>query len=289
MLQHAPKVRYDSNRVWTEDELHLHVPSVFATEAHESRSTKFQPVPTIEVIRSLKTEGFEVVGAKQAVSRIPGKSDFTKHVLRLRQMNNIQAYRVGDTVAEVLLRNANDGTARYNLLAELFRIACLNGMAVALKLIDEVKVGHIGKNVQQDVIEGTFTVIKQAQHALAAPREWSGIRLDRDEQMAFAETAHQLRFADSEGNVTTPITPAQLLIPRRTEDRNNDLWTVTNVIQEHVIRGGDINYGLDANSRMRRVTSRAVNNIDGDIKLNKALFMLADKMATFKGMPSIAA
>jgi len=66
---------------------------------------------------ALKREGFEVVGARQSVTRVPGKSDFTKHLLRLRRMDNLEAYKVGDTVAEMLLKNANDGTSVYDLFA----------------------------------------------------------------------------------------------------------------------------------------------------------------------------
>lgn len=279
----APRSRFDSNRVITEDEMRQLVPSVFATTAHESRSSRFIPVPTIEILRSLRNEGFEVVGARQGRCKLPGKTAFTKHQLRLRQMNNLLAYKVGDTIAEVMLRNANDGTASYDLAALLFRIACLNGMAVTLGTIEDVKVRHNGKNVRDDVIEGTFSVVKQAQLALAAPREWSQIILDREERKIFAEAVRELRFADADGEVKTPITAEQLLRPQRQEDTTPDLWTVTNVLQEHVVRGGDTAYGRDANNRLRRVTSRSVNSIDGDVKLNRALFTLADKMAALKG------
>jgi Domain of unknown function (DUF932) len=285
----APRARFDSNLVLDEDALRKIVPSVFATTAHESRSAKFVPVPTIEILRSLRNEGFEVVGARQGNCKLPGKSAFTKHQLRLRQMNNLLAYKVGDTIAEVMLRNANDGTAKYDLAALLFRIACLNGMSVTLGTIDDVKVSHIGKNVRDDVIEGTFTVVKQAQLALAAPREWSQIILDRDERKVLAEAVRELRFADDNGEIKTPITAEQLLVPRRREDTNPDLWTVTNVLQEHVVRGGDTAYGRDANNRMRRVTTRSVNGIDSDVKLNRALFTLADKMAALKGAKPLTA
>jgi hypothetical protein len=80
-----------------------------------------------------------------------------------------------------------------------------------------------------------------------------------------------LRFADADGEVTTPIAPAQLLAPRRREDTANDLWTTFNVVQENVIKGGLHGVGRDANNRRRRVTTRAVNGIDQDVKLNKAL------------------
>jgi hypothetical protein len=246
------------------------------------------PVPTNDILRQLREEGFEVIGARQGLTRTPGKAPFTKHILRLRKMGD-GTYRVGDTVAEATLRNGNDGTCRYSLASMLFRIICLNGMSCQLAEIEDVRVGHIGKNVMHDVIEGTFRVIEQSKLALAAPREWSQINLDSDERRFLAEGVHHIRFADREGVITTPITPEQMLRPKRREDHANDLWTVTNVLQEHAVRGGDSAYGRDANNRLRRVTSRAVNGIEGDIKLNRAIFALADKMAELKGCKRLTA
>lgn len=86
----------------------------------------------------------------------------------------------------------------------------------------------------------------------------------------------------------TPIKPEQLLIPRRHDDHANDLWTIFNVAQENVIKGGLRGVSRDDLGRPRRVKSRAVNGIDQDIKLNKALWMLAEKMASLKGLNTAA-
>jgi hypothetical protein len=124
--------------------------------------------------------------------------------------------------------------------------------------------------------------MKSAELALAAPQDWSQINLVQDERMALAEGAHVLRFADAEGNVKTPITPAALLEPRRSEDRRTDLWSTFNVIQENVIKGGVHGVGFNANQQIRHVTTRRINGIDQDVKLNKALWILAEKMKELK-------
>jgi hypothetical protein len=98
----------------------------------------------------------------------------------------------------------------------------------------------------------------------------------------FAEAAHVLRFADAEGHVDTPIKADQLLIPRRQEDTAPNLWNVFNVVQENAIRGGLTAMGRDTNNRPRRTTTRGVNGIDQNVKLNRALFTLATKMAELK-------
>jgi hypothetical protein len=48
------------NEALTDDQLRAAVPSIFATEAHESRSARFTPIPTIKVLDGLRAEGFAV-------------------------------------------------------------------------------------------------------------------------------------------------------------------------------------------------------------------------------------
>jgi hypothetical protein len=289
---YSQTARFDTGRALTESELYKLAPSVFATTAHESRSTRFAPIPTIEIVRGLEKEGFGVVGAKQSLTRVPGKAPFTKHLLRIRKMDMDSSYSVGDTVAEMLLKNANDGTSVYDLFAGLFRIACLNSMVSQVGTIDSVKVRHSG-DVMNKVIDGTFTVVENAKLALAAPAQWAQVKLDRDESLAMAEAAREIRFGtvDESGNVNvdSPVQAAQLLMARRTEDSDRtNLWTNFNVIQENVIRGGLRGVRIDTETnRRRRMSTRAVNGIDQDIKLNRALWTLANKMAELKGVAAI--
>jgi len=67
-----------------------------------------------------------------------------------------------------------------------------------------------------------------------------------------------------------------------------DLWHTLNVVQENVIRGGlhGTVRGIDPDTNrrtFRRVTTREVRGIDQDVKLNRALWMLAERMAELKG------
>jgi hypothetical protein len=205
----------------------------------------------------------------------------------MRRLDNDAQYSVGDTVCEMLLKNANDGTSAYDLMAGLFRIRCLNSLVTQTSTLDSVKVRHSG-DVQGKVIEGTYRVLDEAKKALAAPQDWSTVNLNDDERMIFAESAHVIRFGDAEGETKTPIRPDQLLQVRRPGDQGRDLWTVTNVTQENLIRGGLHGIGRDANNRIRRTTTRAVQGIDNDIRINKALWMLAAKMAELKGLRAAA-
>jgi hypothetical protein len=192
--------------------------------------------------------------------------------------------RIGGLYPEVVIVNAHDGTSSYKVMPGVMRLVCLNGMLVADKAHESLTVHHKG-DVVSKVIEGSFTVIEDSKRAIETAGAWAQITLDRDERQIMAEAAHVIRFGDADGETDTAIKPDQFLRTRRTEDRDANLWTTHNVIQENVIRGNLTAWGRDANNRQRRVTTREVKGIDADVKLNRALWMLSQRMAELKGAP----
>jgi len=249
-------------------------PSVFAMSPHMSRSERYAYIPTVDVLNGLEREGFRVMKASQSRTRIPGKSDFTKHMLRLRHESTQDVTALGETIPEVVLINSHDGTSAYKLMAGMFRLVCLNGMIVADSLVGSLKVQHSG-NITSKVIEGSFKVLENTNKAVEAAKSWSGIELSDDESLAFATAAHTVRF----GAEDTTINPVRLLAARRPDDQGRDLWKTFNRVQENVIKGGL--QGLNT-AGTRRVSSRAVRGIDGDIRLNTALWTLASTLAALK-------
>lgn len=266
-----------------DDRLRQLAPSAFATRKHESRSDRYTHIPTAAVIHGLRANGFEPTFAKQGRSRVPGKADFTKHLIRFRRRGQAaRPGRVGQAFPEVVLVNSHDGTSAYHLMAGVFRLVCLNGMVAADRGLATVKIPHKGDVVGR-VIEGSCTVLEESERALDQAEAWAGVALSRDERLAMAEAAHVLRFGGGgEGAAATPIRPEQMLAARRREDRGRDLWTTANVLQENAIRGGLAAWGRDADGRPRRATTREVRGIDQDVRLNRALWLLAERMAEIK-------
>ena len=71
----------------------------------------------------------------------------------------------------------------------------------------------------------------------------------------------------------------QIIHPRRYEDKKDDIWTTYQRVQENLIKGG-----LPGRTEKgKRTTTRPVKAIDGDVKLNKALWLIAEKFRTLKG------
>ena len=68
----------------SEDQMRGAAPSVFAEGKHASRSERYTYIPTIDVLRGLRKEGFEPFMVAQGQSRVKGKAEFTKHMVRMR-------------------------------------------------------------------------------------------------------------------------------------------------------------------------------------------------------------
>jgi hypothetical protein len=178
--------------------------------------------------------------------------------------------------------NSHDGSSRYRFDAGLMRLVCLNGMVVADESFGAVSVQH-RKALVEDVIDASFTVIENAHRAIDVARDWSRIPLQAGEQLALAEAVHSQRFEEG-SPIARAITPPRLLEARRVEDTKNDLWTVTNRIQENVVKGGQTGMVYDATRRRpKAATSREVKGIADNARLNKAIWALAAKIAEIRG------
>jgi hypothetical protein len=289
LSRHDLIVRSKPNDSLSLEEMKARFPTIFAKEPHDSRSNRYVFVSTETMLRRLVEREFLPVEVRMARSRDESRRGFQKHSIRFRHASDLGGggeRRVGDTSFEVLLRNAHDGSSSYQFMAGLLRLVCLNGMVVSDGTVGSVKVIHTGSERKQlaAVEEGAFNVLAQGPRVIDKVRAWKTIELKPGEREAFADSARTIRFGDANGKVDSPIVASQLLIPRRSADQGNDLWKTFNVVQENVTRGGLSAIVRDPRtlSGVRRRTTSEVAGIDGDIKLNKALWSLAEKMAEIK-------
>jgi hypothetical protein len=256
-------------------------PTVFANDRHQSRSEKFVVIPTYELLRGLQKEGFAPVRVQVGGSRDREKIAFTKHQIRFRRLDDLaRAPKVGDSYPEVVLNNAHDGTSSYQLHAGLFRLVCLNGLTVSEADFGFVKVGHSGARILDKVIEGTYRVIDDATLALEHAAELATISVDRNEARIFGEAALKLRFEEDE---VPEIEGAAVVQARRAGDALPTLWHTFNRAQENLVRGGlSYTHRNPDTGKVTRRDTRPVQSADGDTKLNRALWHLANEFANLK-------
>ncbi|EJF5839764.1 DUF945 domain-containing protein [Salmonella enterica] len=252
------------DRPLTHEELMQVVPSVFSEDRHESRSDRYAYIPTITLLENLQREGFQPFFACQSSVRDPGKREHTKHLLRLRRAGQI----TGMQVPEIILLNSHDGSSSYQMLPGYFRSVCTNSL-VCGQSFGEIRVPHRG-DIADKVIEGAYEVLSVFDRVEEKREAMQSLQLPPPAQQALAKAALTYRF----GEEHQPVTTAQVLTPRRREDYGQDLWTVWNTLQENLLKGGLPGRTVQG----KRTHTRAVNGIDGDVKLNRALWVMAEQM-----------
>ena len=267
-----------TNAPLTEDQMRTAAPSVFAEGKHASRSERYTYIPTIDVLRGLRKEGFEPFMVAQGASRIEGKAAYTKHMIRMRHAGQVQTKPEAN---EIILINSHDGASSYQMLAGIFRFVCCNGLVVG-DVVDDIRIPHKG-NIQGEVIEGAFRVLDEFRTVDEHTEAMKALPLEPREEIAFATAALALRFGErpveeTGGHQPAPVTAEQLNEPRRIDDIGHDLWATFQRVQENVMRGGQPGRSVQG----RRLHTRPVGSIDRGVSLNRALWMLAEEMRQIK-------
>lgn len=257
-----------------EDQMRRAAPSIFAAGKHASRSDRYTYIPTIEVLRGLMREGFQPYMVAQGKSRVEGKTEFTKHMVRMSHAGQVTARPEAN---EIILINSHDGASSYQMLSGVFRFICCNGLVVGT-VSNDIRIPHKG-NIQGEVIEGAFRVLDDFEAVDASTDAMKAIALQPEEQRAFGTAALALRYGDRpEGQPPAPITADQLIEARRPEDQGSSLWMTFQRIQENVTQGGQ----RGRTAAGRRMRTREVASIDRGVSLNRALWTLAEEMRKLK-------
>lgn len=271
-------VRYSGSSKMTEHrnvnglqlhEIATYAPSILADCAHDSRGKRYAFISTKVILDALAKAGFIPVEVRQTKVRDVNRREFTKHLVRFRHPD-AKPNKDGD-YPEIILLNSHDGTSAYRLFSGYFRMLCSNGL-IAGDISSDIKIRHSGK-VANDVVEGAFRVIENLEHVTNEIDVFKSINLIRQERLAFADAARQLRWGDE-----SPVLAGELALPHRFEDKGNDLWTTFNTVQESIVKGGICGKA----SSGRKLTTRPVQSVTENVKLNRALWQMAKAMSDIK-------
>lgn len=255
------------------NELARVAPSIIAVAASDRVSHKYSFVPTIEVVDALRGAGWAPVKAIECRVRSDARRGFQKHMIRFRHTDQI-ARSANEYLSELVLTNAHDGSAAYQLHAGVFRIVCSNGLVVADETFARISVKHVGFK-KEDVIDASFKILSEVPKIEGAVDGMRSLQLTAGEQTIFAQAALTAKYGDE----PTPVDASRILRARRHADVNSDLWSTFNRVQENLLQGGL--RGINPRTH-KRVTTREVKSIDGNINLNKALWQLAEAMRAQK-------
>lgn len=193
-------------------------------------------------------------------ARQVSKSEYAPHQVILRN-NDIAT--VGDLLPQLMFTNSHNGIKKMTIDTGIYRLVCSNGLVVPTSITQSLSIKHLdlGDSTTDTIVNSFYEKVPIIMNNIDRMRNKI---LTNDEIDNFTYNALQIRFTNAVG-----ININDVVKPLRIEDNSDDLWTVFNVVQEKLIRGG-----IQLPSKRR---SRPINNFVNDNNINTKLWELAEQ------------
>lgn len=237
-------------------------PSVESGKKLETVSSKYVFIDTKKVLSKLQEHGYYVTQSNHLKPR-RRDPETVRHFVRMRH-KTVQT-EVNGTVPELVVVNAHDGSSSLRFMAGLFRVVCKNGLIVRQAETGFARVLHT-RNAEEEALVAAEKVLRDAQENARRIEIFRQRTLNPIERMEFATLA-----AREIWNGRVP--PDQLLLARRDEDKDDNLWNIFNRIQENLIKGGVT--GVSPSGRKTR--THGIRAMDNSMKVNVKLWQLAEE------------
>lgn len=263
--------------VKTMEDLQTYAPAAFATKPAEGVTDRYTFIGSQEIVKRILDLGWELHSAKQN-----GPNPFSRHMVRFTNPGMGYFKMKGDNVKpQIILDNSHNRASGLQIHMGLFRLVCTNGLVIAIPgMYSGIKFRHMGvdKEELKKVLDASAEQYKLVGDHIEGMMD---VKMLEDQAEEFAVTAIARRephmFINEDGTInmkkiTASTNPKEIIQPIRGEDRADNLWTVFNVIQERMIKGGYSRVtGSGRNSTVRGLTN-AVRNVE----LNKELWTIAE-------------
>lgn len=258
----------------TKSQLREICPSAFAPEAHSSTSGKYLTIHTESIIDALQETDLVPVKAQQSNLRKSSnsKEGFQHHRITFRSREVLgRKLELHEVLGQITLDNSYDAGSSYLLRGGLHRCWCSNQCTTSEKSATYFRIRHLtGSNApsMDTLVSSALNAWESTKMLMGVQQQWASIELDPEQASALATIGHTARFPNV---VSAPVTPDDLLIPRRNDDTSQDLWTVQNVIQENCIKGMQVNPEIKAKAK-RYTRAKPVKSFSFLDDINAALW-----------------
>lgn len=268
-----------ANNFMTMDELRKACPMAFKSNpTNPNVSDKYVQANTITVINDLEKLGWYPVQAKQCRMKKKSSGIRSFHMIALQNPNvkivkqNADGTETIDTYPRIILTNSHDGFNSFKFMVGLFRLVCSNGLVVADNEMVNMSIRHI--NYSFDELRKVVNeAIKQVPNIVMTMNTMKNTEVTEEQKREMATEVVKIRknIEDDKKFSLDEDTIREILMPVREEDNGNDLWTVFNICQEKLIKGGYM--ALGNNNKVRK--QRSITSIKKDIDYNQRLWDVA--------------
>ena len=264
-----------SNNFLDRDEIKTRCPFAYATNPTNPKvSEKYVQANTSTVIDDMAKLGWYVVDAKQKRPRKNSSGIQSYHMIafqnptiKIVKDNAIEAF------PRIILTNSHDGMNSFRFMIGIYRLVCSNGLIIADENLENLVIRHINYTFD-DLRKLVAKTIEELPRYVEITNGMRTTELSKYAKYDFALKALKIRknLPESEVLSISEATLQDLLTPTRKEDEGDSLWTVYNVLQEKLIKGGtSVETGKE--NKLRKM--RPVKSFVRDLSVNHDLFDLA--------------
>lgn len=260
-------------KILTIDELQRDVPAAFAETPADHVSDRYSFISTRNVIDRLAELEWLPVEARQSY-KVQDKLHAT-HMIKFRRKTPHGEIHVGGITPEIWVFNNHMALRRISMRAGFYKWLCSNGLVVSVpgmvdERLDKIHIDNAAFEFEQAFVLAT----NRLESATSQIERWMGVSLNFVEQQEFAAKAILIRNHD-DPVWSKHFDAHEFLERRRPEDLRSDLWTVFNVVQENIMKGG-------VQGAVR--TTKPITQVTEIQRINEGLWQLATEYGTLHGV-----
>lgn len=265
----------------TTDEIRKVCPMAFQTApTNPNVSDKYVQANTATVIDDLSKMGWYPVQAKQCRGKKNSSGVRSFHIVAFQNPNVRitktldNGEKVVDTYPRIILTNSHDGFNSFKFMLGLFRLVCSNGLIVCHNQMVDMSIRHINYDFEE-LRKVVASAIAEVPNIVNTMNDMRKTILNEEEKVSIAKEVIKIRKglnSDEMIEVDKEVID-DILKPLREEDKKHDLWTIFNICQEKMIKGG-FNL-LSKTNKMRK--QRNITSIKKDTEFNQRLWHTATR------------
>jgi hypothetical protein len=265
----------------TNDDLRRVCPmALHTTPTNPEVSDRYVHANTMTVVEDLAKLGWFPVQAKQCRNKKNSSGIRSFHMIAFQNpdvkitktLDNGE--KVVDTYPRIILTNSHDGFNSFKFMLGLFRLVCSNGLVVCDNQMVDMAIRHINYDFEE-LRKVVASAIERVPEIVNTMNEMRNVILTDEQKTTLATEVVKLRkgIEDDKDFVVEAEVVEDILTPVRKEDNGSDLWTIFNICQEKMIKGG---FGLrTSRNRLRR--QRGITSIKKDMEFNQRLWNTASQ------------
>lgn len=265
----------------TKEELQKQCPMAFKElPTNPNVSGRYVQANTSTVIDDLAKLGWYPVQAKQCRNKKNSSGIRSFHMIAFQNPDikitktNDDGSSVVDTYPRIILTNSHDGFNSFKFMLGLFRLVCSNGLVVCDNQMVNMSIRHMNYTFEE-LRMIVKNAIEEVPNIVNTMNEMRNIQLTDEQKQELATEVMKIRKGIDE-NETYEVEQdviEDILTPVREEDKSNDLWTIFNICQEKLIKGGFFN--KTNKNKLRKVKS--ITSIKKDMEYNQRLWLTASR------------